>query len=337
MPDEEFDRLAVQRDAALIHALATRTVPPLDIDLDDPVVTSLVAWVDWIDAGVNEAEVFELAEHKDRVVAKGGKRHRAALIAGSTVAALVVTSGAAAAVSGDPFLVAKAPFTVIEKINPFDTDGGAGERLPDRASEVAKANELLADARRAMANGDTAEAERLMAEATAALGDSANPGQQNRIDKLVADIDSGGQNPGSGGGHPSGGPGGGAEPDTGKPDNGKPDNGKPDNGKPDNGKPDKNPGPVDKDPVDKDPNSDKGQDKDPVDQDPQGGSNNGSKTAPGDNGGQGSGQSDGDSRGPKGDKGSGKSGRNDSGDKGSGGQGSGNDKPDKDTGKPDKG
>jgi hypothetical protein len=327
MPDEEFDRLAVQRDAALIHALATRTVPPLDIDLDDPVVTSLVAWVDWIDAGVNEAEVFELAEHKDRVVAKGGKRHRAALIAGSTVAALVVTSGAAAAVSGDPFLVAKAPFTVIEKINPFDTDGGAGERLPDRASEVAKANELLADARRAMANGDTAEAERLMAEATAALGDSANPGQQNRIDKLVADIDSGGQNPGSGGGHPSGGPGGGAEPDTGKPDNGKPDN----------GKPDKNPGPVDKDPVDKDPNSDKGQDKDPVDQDPQGGSNNGSKTAPGDNGGQGSGQSDGDSRGPKGDKGSGKSGRNDSGDKGSGGQGSGNDKPDKDTGKPDKG
>ncbi len=325
MPDEEFDRLAVQRDAALIHALATRTVPPLDIDLDDPVVTSLATWVDWVDAGVNDAEVFELAEHKDRVVAKGGKRHRAALIAGSTVAALVVTSGAAAAVTGDPFLVAKAPFTVIEKINPFDSDGGAGERLPDKASEVAKANELLADARRAMANGDTAEAERLMAEATAALGDSANPGQQNRIDKLVADIDSGGQSQPGSGGDPSGG-GNDTEPDPGKPDNGKPDT----------GKPDKNPGPVDKDPVDKDPvdkdpNSDKGQDKDPVDQDPQGGSNNGSKTAPGDNGGQGSGQNDDDSsRQPKDDKGAGKSGRNDSADKSSG-----DSKPDK--GKPAKG
>ena len=316
MADEEFDRLAVQRDAALVHALATRTVPPLDVDLNDPVVTSLVAWVDWVDAGVNEVEVFELADHKDRFVATRGKRHRAALIAGSTVAALVVTSGAAAAVTGDPFIVAKAPLSVIEKINPFDSDGGSGDRLPEKASDVAKANALLAEAQRAMANGDSAEAERLLAEATAALGDSANRGQQNRIDKLVEDIDSGGQSkPGSGGDGSSGG-GNGTEPDTGNPDTNKPDN----------DKPDREPGPVDKDPVDKDPNSDNGQDKDPVDKDPQGGSGNGSKTEPGDTGGSGSGHNDDDSsRGPKDDKGAGKSGRNDSGDKGSG-----DTKPDKD-------
>jgi len=322
MADEEFDRLAVQRDAALIHALATRTVPPLDVDLHDPVVTCLATWVDWVDAGVSEAEVFELAAHKDRVVASRGKRNRAALIAGSTVAALVVTSGAAAAVTGDPFIVAKAPFTVIEKINPFDTDGESTHRLPDKASEVAKVNALLAEAQRAMARGDTAEAERLMAEATAALGDNANPGQQNRIDKLVEDIDTGGQNPGSGGSDPSGGNG--SQPDPGEPGTGKPDNGKPDSGKPDN-----DPGPADKDPVDKDPNSDKGQDKDPVDkdpvEDPQGGSSNGSKTEPGDDGGQGSGKNEDDSRGPKDSKGAGKSGRNDSGD-----GGSGDGKPDKD-------
>jgi hypothetical protein len=315
---EEFDRLAVQRDAALIHSLATRTVPPLDVDLEDPVVTSLVAWVDWVDVGVNEAEVFELAEHKDRVVAAHGKRRRAALIAGSTIAALVVTSGAAAAVTGDPFIVAKAPFTVIEKINPFDTDGGGEQRLPEKAADVAKANALLAQAHRAMANGDTAEAERLMAEATAAFGDNLSPGQQNRIDKLVEMIDSKGQNqPGSGAG---------GEPGTDEPDTSP---GPDDKDSVDKDLVDKDP--VDKDPVDKDPNTDKGQDKDPVDKDPvdkdpQGGSNNGSTTDPGDSGEHGPGQIDDDtSRGPKGDKGSGKSGRNDSGDKGSG------------DGKPDKG
>jgi len=303
MADEEFDRLAVQRDAALVQALATRAVPPLDIDLDDPVVTCMAAWVDWIDAGVNEAKVFELAAHKDRVAASHRRSPRAAMIAGSTVAVLVVTSGAAAAVSGDPFMVAKAPFSVIQKINPFDNDDSARQRLPDQAPAVADVNKLLADAQRAMANGDAAEAERLIAEATAALGNSANPGQQNRIDKLVEDIDSGGQNqPGSGGGNPGGG-----------------GNGKdPDSGDPDNGTPDKDNGPVDKDPVDKDPNSDKGQDKDPVDKNPQGGSNKGSNSEPGSNGGQGSGQNGDDSRGPKADKGSGKSGRNDSDDKGSG-------------------
>ena len=320
MADEEFDRLAVQRDAALVHALATRTVPPLDVDLYDPVVTSLVAWVDWVDAGVNEAAVFELADHKDRVGATHGKRRRAALIAGSTVAALVVTSGAAAAVTGDPFIVAKAPFAVIEKINPFDNDGGSGERLPEKASDVAKANARLAEAQRAMANGDSAEAERLVAEATAALGDSVNPGQQNRIDKLVENIDSGGQSkPGSGGGDSSGG-GNGTEPDTGNPDT------KPDKDKPDTSKPDREPGPVDKDPVDKDPNGEKAEDKDPVDKDPQGDSGNGSKTEPGDTGGSGPGQGDDDSsREPKDDKGAGKSGRTDS-----GGKGSGDTKPDRD-------
>src|SRR5215207_4464554 len=124
MADEELDRLLVQRDAALIHALATRTAPPLEIDVTDPVVTRLAAWVDWVDAGVNEGEVFELAEHKDRIVASRGRRQRAAIIAGSTVAVLVVTSGVAAAVTGDPFIVTKAPLSVLEKINPFDGDGG---------------------------------------------------------------------------------------------------------------------------------------------------------------------------------------------------------------------
>ena len=315
MADEEFDRLAVQRDAALVHALATRTAPPIDIDLSDPVVTYLESWVDWVDEGVDADEVFVLGQHKDRVAAKRSNRHRAALIAGSTMAALVVTSGAAAAVTGDPFIVAKAPLSVIEQINPFDSDSSAGDRLPDNAPEVARVNALLAEAQRAMARGDTAEAERLMDEATAALGDGGNPGQQTRIDKLAEDLKAGGQSqPGQGDDHPSGGPGdSGTDPDTDKPSTGKPDKGNPDHNKPDQGTVDK--GPVDKDPVDKDPASENGQDRDPVDQDPQGPS--GSKSEPG---GTGANQNDDDSsRQPKDDKGSAKSGRNDAGGKGSGG------------------
>src|SRR5262245_39033377 len=214
MAVEEVDRVAVQRDAALVHAMATRTLPPDDVDIHDPIVAYLAAWVDWVDAGVDEDEpAFDLtmgkdrvmngkdraSMGKDRVVSLQGRRHRrAALIAGSTIAALVVSSGAAAAMTGDPFLVAKAPLKVIEKVNPFDnssdddeTDQNAREDLPPTASDVAEANKLLADARRAAAHGDVEKAQRLVDKANALLGGHANPGQQHRIDKLVDDIASG--------------------------------------------------------------------------------------------------------------------------------------------------
>lgn len=320
MATEDLDRLAVQRDAALIHALATRTLPAEDVDIHHPVVTYLAAWVDWVDAGVTDDTVFELTAHKDRAAAASGWRHnRAALIAGSTVAALLVSSGAAAAVTGDPFLVARAPFEVIEKVNPFGDDDNARETLPDQAPDSADANKLLADAQRAMANGDTDEAERLVAEATAMLGDEVNPGQQNRIDKLNDHI-AGGSKPGSsdGGSDSDGEPG--NDPDKGPGND--PGTGKNENSQ----KPDKDTnddkGPQDNDPVDKDPNGEKANDNDPVDKDPNrnaGGSNSGQDSPKGPG-------SDGPNRdtsprtGNKGEKqprdprgGSGKSGRNDTG------------------------
>ena len=52
--NEPIDRLAVQRDAALVHALATRTLPPPDVDIDEPVVTYLASWVDWVDAAASD-------------------------------------------------------------------------------------------------------------------------------------------------------------------------------------------------------------------------------------------------------------------------------------------
>src|SRR4051812_37802822 len=123
MSTENFDREVVQSDAALLHALATRSLRTGDAELGDPVVMALALWVDWVDAGVDEEAVFDISMGKDRVVALHPRRHsRAALIAGSTIAALVVSSGAAAAVTGDPFLVAKAPLKAISSVNPFDHD-----------------------------------------------------------------------------------------------------------------------------------------------------------------------------------------------------------------------
>ena len=191
MAREDIDRVAVQRDAALVHALSTRTVPAADVDLDDPVVVYLARWVDWIDDGVTEDTAFELEMHKDRVVSlSGSRRKRAALIAGSTVAALLVSSGAAAAVTGDPLLIAKAPFTVLKHVNPFDGGDapGASEKLPSNAADVAKGNKLLADAQRAAAQGDSQRAKALLVEAQSLLGEELTKGQQNRVDKLNEDL-----------------------------------------------------------------------------------------------------------------------------------------------------
>jgi hypothetical protein len=226
MGDHEVDRLAMQRDAALVHALATRTLPPGDVDLDDPIVTHLAVWVDWIDAGVRDgvggATPLELAGGKDRVVAIDSHRrrrpNRAAMVAGGAVVALVVSSGAAAAVTGDPFLVAKAPFEALQKVNPFSSDGdteqNARDQLPDHAPDVAKANKLLADAQRVAAHGNFEKAQRLVEEAKAMLGDRIDAGQQHRLDHLTEVVAVGtgqtdgttGQPGNSGGGHDHGQP-----------------------------------------------------------------------------------------------------------------------------------
>ena len=96
MATDNVDRVAVQRDALLVHALATRSLPSDEVDIHDPVVGYLAAWVDWVDEGVDDAAEYEPIVRldqrmgKDRLAAaRTKKRNRAALIAGSTVAALV--------------------------------------------------------------------------------------------------------------------------------------------------------------------------------------------------------------------------------------------------------
>ncbi|HEX5017513.1 MAG TPA: hypothetical protein VFX15_08005 [Actinomycetes bacterium] len=258
MATDNVDRVAVQRDALLVHALATRSLPADEVDIHDPVVGYLAAWVDWVDESVDDAAAFEpfvgdQAMGKDRLAAaRTKKRNRAALIAGSTVAALVVSSGAAAAVTGDPFLVAKAPLRVLEKVNPFDDDGSdhdARNTLPEQTPDVAKANKLLANAQRAAAQGDTEKAQRLLDKASEMLGENPTPGQQARIDHIVAEITGDGTAGGEG-----------EQPgDTGQPEDPRSQQ----HG--DHGPTDKDP--ADKHPVDKDPNG-SGKDKDPIDKDP---------------------------------------------------------------------
>ena len=260
MPGEEVDRVALQRDAMLVHALATRTLPADEVDIHDPIVGYLAAWVDWVDESVEEDAVFDLTEvtgGKDRIAQARAKRHsRAALIAGSTVAVLVVSSGAAAAVTGDPFLVAKAPLEVLQQVNPFDDDEhDSRETLPEHTPDVAKANKLLADAQRALAQGNPQKAERLVDEAKTLLGDSASPGQKIRIEHLVETIATGN----------SGDP---AEPNEGGA--GQPDDPGSQGQHKGDGKGNDTQGPTDKDPVDKDQKG-QGQDKDPVDNDPSAG------------------------------------------------------------------
>ena len=188
MSRHELDMAAVQQDAITVQGLSTRSMD--DLDLDDPVVAALATWVSRIDEGIDDTIPFSIG--RDAAVnaaPEAGRGRRAALVAGSTVLALVVSGGAAAAVTGDPLLVVKAPFRAIAEVNPFDDDASnARDRLPDQAPAVADANKLLADAQRAMARGDVEEAERLLAEAESLLGDAVNPGQQNRIDKIADGI-----------------------------------------------------------------------------------------------------------------------------------------------------
>lgn len=190
MGADELDTVAVQQDAASVHALASRALD--EVDMNDPAVAALAAWVADIDAGIDETTAFVMSQtpfgESSTIVIAASRGRRSALIAGSTVLALVVSGGAAAAVTGDPLALVRAPLHAMAKVNPFaDSEPNARDRLPKQAPTTAGANKLLADAQRAMADGDTAKAQELLAEAEALLGDNANPGQLNRIDKLNGD------------------------------------------------------------------------------------------------------------------------------------------------------
>ncbi len=190
MGADELDTVAVQQDAASVHALATRALD--EVDMHDPAVAVLATWVAEIDSGIDETTVFVMPQtpvgESSTIVIAASRGRRTALIAGSTVLALVVSGGAAAAVTGDPLALVRAPLHAMAKVNPFvDSESNARDRLPKQAPTAANANKLLADAQRAMANGDTAKANELLADAEALLGGSVNPGQQNRIDRLKGD------------------------------------------------------------------------------------------------------------------------------------------------------
>lgn len=192
MAAHDSDAVAVQQDAASVHALATRAFA--EVDMHDPAIAILAAWAADIDAGIDEAALFVMpAATRSAGLAGLGvsdsRGRRTALIAGSTVFALVVSGGAAAAVTGDPLAMVRGPLHALGKVNPFaDTESNARERLPEQAPTTADANKLLADAQRAVANGDMEKAQQLLTEAQALMGGAANPGQQNRIDKLIDDL-----------------------------------------------------------------------------------------------------------------------------------------------------
>ena len=188
---QEVDIVAVQQDAAAVHALATRAFD--EVDMHDPAVAILAAWVTQIDSGVDASTRFVMPQTppsgSSTNVMPASRGRRSALIAGSTVFALVVSGGAAAAVTGDPLAMVRAPLHALGKANPFADDApGARDRLPEPAPTTAVVNKLLADALRAMANGQITKAEKLLDEATALLGETVNPGQQNRIDKLNGEL-----------------------------------------------------------------------------------------------------------------------------------------------------
>lgn len=182
--------------------------------MNDPAVALLAAWVAEIDEGVDEVTRFVMPRVSSpgptALASSTARGRRTALIVGSTVLALVVSGGAAAAVTGDPLALVRAPLHAIAKVNPFAGDEPkAHETLPEQTPDRAKANKLLADAHRALANGDPAKAQTLLTEATALLGGAANPGQQNRIGKLTGDL------PGQSGSHQSANMGTGDKPDQG--------------------------------------------------------------------------------------------------------------------------
>jgi hypothetical protein len=194
----DVDVLAVQRDGALVNALAGRG--DLHDVADDPVARMLVAWVESIDAGLDDGRSWVVPEQERTPVPPDRRRGRAGLVAGVTAAVLVVSSGAAAAVTGDALAIVRAPIEVLGRVNPFvggqEETKDAKSGLPEAASPVAGPNKLLADAQRALAQGDVTEAARLLAQAQGLLGDATNPGQQHRIDKLTAQLGSGNQGKG---------------------------------------------------------------------------------------------------------------------------------------------
>jgi hypothetical protein len=246
MSREELDVAAVQRDAQTVQALASR-VPAL-LDHDDPIAHHLAAWVEEIDRGIDPTVVVRVPTSGTNVTPVSDHRgRRAAGVVGVTVMALVISSGAAAAVTGDPLAAVKAPLAALKTINPFAGDGPEDSPAKD-LPEVADTNRLLADARKAIAQGELERAEELLERAGSA-GD-------RRVDKLTVRLDEAvddAKNPK--GSKDSNGPRGPAEQDPKDP----------------NGPVDKDPvdkDPVDKDPVDKDPKSDKAKDKGPVDKDP---------------------------------------------------------------------
>ena len=185
MSRDELDMVAVQSDAALMDALATRSVGASD--LDDPVVRALAEWREYVDDGLDGTVTFVMPGSTGAArAAQAGRGRRTMLVAGSTALALVVSGGAAAAVTGDPFAAVKAPLHALGKVNPFSGDEtNTGDRLPNPTPTKAQANKLLADARRAMAQDHPVKAQRLLAEAKVLLGDDVNPGQQKFIDALT--------------------------------------------------------------------------------------------------------------------------------------------------------
>jgi hypothetical protein len=185
MSRDELDMVAVHGDAALVDALATRSVGASD--LDDPVVRALTEWGEYVDDGLDNAVTFVMPGSAGAArAAHAGRGRRTMLVAGSTALALVVSGGAAAAVTGDPLAVVKAPLHALGTVNPFSGgETNAGDRPPNPTPTNAQANKLLADARRAMAQGHPVKAQRLLAEAKVLLGDDVNPGQQKFIDALT--------------------------------------------------------------------------------------------------------------------------------------------------------
>ena len=187
----DVDVLAVQHDGVLINALAVRG--DLDAFAADPVADLLVSWVQSIDEGIDDSAAWVMPEQEWTRVTPRRQRGRAGLVAGVTAAVLVVSSGAAAAVTGDALAIVRAPIEVLGRVSPFHTGqdeakDGAKDGLPEPAAPVAEPNKLLADVRRALAQGDKAEATRLLAQAQDLLGDAVNPGQQHRIDKLTSQL-----------------------------------------------------------------------------------------------------------------------------------------------------
>jgi hypothetical protein len=260
MAREEPDMTAVQRDAQTIQAIASR-VPAL-IDDRDPIALHLAAWVAEIDRDIDPSVVVQLPQRPVTSTSPSGpRRSRVVGVAGATVVALLVSSGAAAAVTGDPLAAVRAPLSAIKTINPFAGDSPSqGTAQPQKPlPTAAETNQLLADAQRAIAQGDLERAAELLDQARAS-----GVGQQLRADRLADRLEAAKDPKGKGPQDATGkGPKDTVDKDT-----------------------------VDKDPQDKNPKGDKAVDKDPQDKDPQGGQGGQSAERDAAGGGTGGGQSE---------------------------------------------